>query len=144
MRTRLRRFLSEEFGTITTDWVVLTAALLGTGWAVLSTVQDGVEHASVQTAGQLRGSIVSASFGSELCRGGVDALQEREDFRAEHGGGDRIDVGRWLDANGAELTDGALMAEHARLSADLPDLGWTRASTLVATMECAMVIRGLD
>lgn len=39
----LRRFGSDETGAVTVDWVVLTAALVGLGVAVLGTVKTGTE-----------------------------------------------------------------------------------------------------
>jgi len=37
----LARFLNKEDGAVTVDWVVLTAAVVGLGVAVLSTVSGG-------------------------------------------------------------------------------------------------------
>jgi Flp pilus assembly pilin Flp len=39
-------FLSNESGAVTVDWVVLTAALVGLGLAVMSVVSGGVENLS--------------------------------------------------------------------------------------------------
>jgi hypothetical protein len=145
MRDRMRPFLSEESGAITIDWIVLTGVLLGTGWAVANTVQTGLQHASLQTVGQLRGQIVRDSFASDLCSGGLDALQAREDLRVAQLGGERIDVGRWLDASGAELSDAAILNRRADLQRATGDGdAWTREHTALAALECAMVLRGLD
>ena len=45
MKTTLKRFLSDEAGAITVDWVVLTAATVGLGVtaiAILASVNGGV------------------------------------------------------------------------------------------------------
>lgn len=39
-----KTFLAAEDGAVTVDWVVLTAALVGLGLAVLAVVSDGVEN----------------------------------------------------------------------------------------------------
>lgn len=44
--TRLKALKGNESGTITIDWVVLLAALVGLGVAILSTVQTGVQDLS--------------------------------------------------------------------------------------------------
>ncbi len=41
MNFLLTSFLNEEDGAITVDWVVLTAAIVGLGLAVLAAVGDG-------------------------------------------------------------------------------------------------------
>lgn len=42
----LKSFLSSESGAVTVDWVVLTAALVGLGLAVMAVVSGGVEDLS--------------------------------------------------------------------------------------------------
>jgi hypothetical protein len=37
----LTSFIQDETGAVTVDWVVLTAALVGLGFAVMNTVADG-------------------------------------------------------------------------------------------------------
>jgi len=41
-----KTFLSSESGAVTVDWVVLTAALVGLGLAVMAVVSGGVENLS--------------------------------------------------------------------------------------------------
>ena len=41
---KFKRFLLSETGSITVDWVVLTAALVGLGLAVTSVVSVGAEN----------------------------------------------------------------------------------------------------
>ena len=48
-------FLKDEAGAVTVDWVVLTAAIVGLGIAVLSTVATGVDNVNTD---------LSASFTS--------------------------------------------------------------------------------
>jgi hypothetical protein len=39
----IKTFRADEDGAVTVDWVVLTAAIVGLGIAVLFTVRDGTE-----------------------------------------------------------------------------------------------------
>ena len=43
---RVSTFLKTEDGAVTVDWVVLTAALVGLGLAVMSVVSGGIENLS--------------------------------------------------------------------------------------------------
>ena len=40
------KFLNDESGAVTVDWVVLTAAIVGLGIAVLASVSDGITDLS--------------------------------------------------------------------------------------------------
>ena len=40
----IQNFRNDEDGAVTVDWVVLTAAIVGLGIAVLTTVGSGVEN----------------------------------------------------------------------------------------------------
>ncbi|WP_298436928.1 hypothetical protein [uncultured Jannaschia sp.] len=145
MLTRLNHFLSDETGAVTLDWVVLTAALVGTGLAVMNTVSQGVQTVSVDTAAQLRGQVIEASFGSDYCSGGLAGLQAREDARVAAAGGTRIDVDHFMSTYHADQTDTALLAEHTRLSQALGSGDdWTRERTVLSALECELVLRGLD
>ena len=44
--SKFKTFLSDESGAVTVDWVVLTAAIVGLGLAVMSVVSGGVEDLS--------------------------------------------------------------------------------------------------
>lgn len=57
-------FLSDESGAVTVDWVVLTAALVGLGLAVISVVSTGLEDLSGDIQGQLEADHVTAGFTS--------------------------------------------------------------------------------
>jgi len=43
---KIKTFLSNESGAVTVDWVVLTAAIVGLGLAVMSVVSGGIEDLS--------------------------------------------------------------------------------------------------
>jgi Flp pilus assembly pilin Flp len=49
----IRSFITSESGAVTVDWVVLTAALVGLGIAVMSVVSGGVENLSTDIGQQL-------------------------------------------------------------------------------------------
>ena len=42
MMNTFKTFLSNESGAVTVDWVVLTAAIVGLGLAVITSVRSGV------------------------------------------------------------------------------------------------------
>ncbi|SDY58666.1 hypothetical protein SAMN05444004_10266 [Jannaschia faecimaris] len=42
----INAFINDESGAVTVDWVVLTAALVGLGLAVMSVVSGGIEDLS--------------------------------------------------------------------------------------------------
>ncbi len=44
--SHFKSFISSESGAVTVDWVVLTAALVGLGLAVMAVVSGGVENLS--------------------------------------------------------------------------------------------------
>lgn len=47
MQAVLAKFIEAEDGAVTVDWVVLTAAIVGLGIAVITTVSQGaVDHAT--------------------------------------------------------------------------------------------------
>lgn len=47
------KFSKDESGAVTVDWVVLTAALVGIGLAVISTIQAGIDNASTDIQREL-------------------------------------------------------------------------------------------
>ncbi len=57
-----KNFKNDESGAVTVDWVVLTAAIVGLGIAVLAAVSDGVENLSSDIDTQLSGQGVSTTF----------------------------------------------------------------------------------
>jgi Flp pilus assembly pilin Flp len=44
--SKFNAFVSDESGAVTVDWVVLTAAIVGLGLAVMSVVSGGIEDLS--------------------------------------------------------------------------------------------------
>ena len=60
----LSRFLRDESGAVTVDWVVLTGAVVGLGLATTAVVSGGVESLSQETAQELAGTSISTRFAS--------------------------------------------------------------------------------
>ena len=61
----IRSFMNDEHGAVTVDWVVLTAALVGLGLAVMGVVSNGVQTASERIAQQLRSDMINTRFVAE-------------------------------------------------------------------------------
>ncbi len=57
-----KNFKNDESGAVTVDWVVLTAAIVGLGIAVLATVSNGVQNLSGDINKQLSGQGISTKF----------------------------------------------------------------------------------
>ncbi len=57
MTNMIKNFASNESGAVTVDWVVLTAALVGLGLAVMAVVSGGIEDLS----GEIQASLVAAN-----------------------------------------------------------------------------------
>lgn len=53
MINTIKNFFAAETGAVTVDWVVLTAALVGLGLAVMAVVSDGVGDLSNSMADEL-------------------------------------------------------------------------------------------
>jgi Flp pilus assembly pilin Flp len=51
--SKINTFVSDESGAVTVDWVVLTAAIVGLGLAVMSVVSGGIENLSGNIADTL-------------------------------------------------------------------------------------------
>lgn len=56
-------FIRNETGAVTVDWVVLTAALVGLGLAVMGTVSIGVQDTSTDIREQLETDMIVTRFG---------------------------------------------------------------------------------
>ena len=52
----LKNFKSDESGAVTVDWVVLTAAIVGLGMVVMTTVGQGIEDLSADIVTELDGT----------------------------------------------------------------------------------------
>jgi len=57
-----KNFKNDESGAVTVDWVVLTAAIVGLGIAVMATVSGGVQNLSGDINKQLSGQGISTKF----------------------------------------------------------------------------------
>jgi Flp pilus assembly pilin Flp len=55
--TLIKTFHNDEAGAVTVDWVVLTAAIVGLGLAVIASVRTGANS----VASQIQSSLTSAS-----------------------------------------------------------------------------------
>ena len=53
----INTFARDEDGAVTVDWVVLTAAIVGLGIAVIATVRTGVNDLGSKISGALSSSI---------------------------------------------------------------------------------------
>ena len=58
----LTRFLSDESGSATVEWVVMTAASVAIGMTVMSYVSAGVESLSTEIREALSGFTIMTSF----------------------------------------------------------------------------------
>ncbi|NBC88908.1 MAG: hypothetical protein GVX90_05365 [Alphaproteobacteria bacterium] len=57
-----KRFGKDEDGAVTVDWVVLTAALVGLGIAVLAAVEGGLSDLSNDIGNELTKDIIDTTF----------------------------------------------------------------------------------
>ncbi|MEX5729630.1 Flp pilus assembly pilin Flp [Rhodovulum iodosum] len=55
----LKNFRNDESGAVTVDWVVLTAAIVGLGIAVLATVETGVNTLATNISSEIAGITVN-------------------------------------------------------------------------------------
>ncbi|EPX80793.1 hypothetical protein [Litoreibacter arenae] len=62
LNTLIKKFATDEAGAVTVDWVVLTAAIVGLGVAVMAPVSEGMEDLSGDIETQLTTQTVSTSF----------------------------------------------------------------------------------
>lgn len=58
----IKRFNKDEDGAVTVDWVVLTAALVGLGIAVLAAVETGLKDLSQDIGKELTKEIIDTTF----------------------------------------------------------------------------------
>jgi Flp pilus assembly pilin Flp len=58
----IKSFAKSESGAVTVDWVVLTAAIVGLGLAVMAVVSGGVEELAGEIDGRLTGMNADAGF----------------------------------------------------------------------------------
>ena len=51
----IKNFAADESGAVTVDWVVLTAAIVGLGIAVVASVRGGVNNVAEEIGGSMSG-----------------------------------------------------------------------------------------
>jgi Flp pilus assembly pilin Flp len=59
MNTMINKFFNDESGAVTVDWVVLTAAVVGLGVAVLVTVKGGAEKMAQNISTELSNASIA-------------------------------------------------------------------------------------
>ncbi len=62
MLNMIKNFAADENGAVTVDWVVLTAAIVGLGLAVMSVVSSGTESLTNKIGTQLTSQTISSTF----------------------------------------------------------------------------------
>lgn len=62
MQNALKTFVADEAGAITIDWVVLTAAVIGLGLAVMGVIRGGVEDLSTDISDTMSEYSSSGTF----------------------------------------------------------------------------------
>lgn len=60
--TLINNFRNDESGAVTVDWVVLTAAIVGLGIAVISTVGGGINKMGTTIATALSGATIGTNL----------------------------------------------------------------------------------
>ncbi len=63
----MKRFINDESGAVTVDWVVLTAAIVGIAIAVLTVIAGGINEAAVD----INTDLTADSSGPALAIDGV-------------------------------------------------------------------------
>jgi Flp pilus assembly pilin Flp len=59
MTSLIKTFVANESGAVTVDWVVLTAAIVGLGLAVVTSVRSGVTSLGSSISGSLSSASVA-------------------------------------------------------------------------------------
>ncbi len=74
MTALIKNFAKSESGAVTVDWVVLTAAIVGLGLAVMAVVSGGIENLSQDIDNALTNQTIADTFtaGSGLVQSSVD------------------------------------------------------------------------
>ena len=62
MLNMIKNFAADESGAVTVDWVVLTAAIVGLGLAVMTLVTSSTEDLTNKITGAMDGMDVSTNF----------------------------------------------------------------------------------
>ncbi len=62
MTNMIKNFVSNESGAVTVDWVVLTAAIVGLGLAVMTVVSGGTETLTNKISDKMTSQTISSTF----------------------------------------------------------------------------------
>jgi len=62
MTNMIKNFVNDESGAVTVDWVVLTAAIVGLGLAVMSVVSTSTETLTNKVGGAMDAMTVDTTF----------------------------------------------------------------------------------
>ena len=62
MRNRYMTFILQEDGAVTVDWVVLTAAVVGLGFAVIATIAGGALDHSYGLGAHLDARTITTTY----------------------------------------------------------------------------------
>jgi len=62
MQNFMNAFIRDEDGAVTVDWVVLTAAIVGLGIAVLTSVSSGAETMAENIESELETAVPTITF----------------------------------------------------------------------------------
>jgi Flp pilus assembly pilin Flp len=62
MTDMIKNFVSNESGAVTVDWVVLTAAIVGLGLAVMGVVSGGTKTLTQTISDQMSSQTISTVF----------------------------------------------------------------------------------
>lgn len=60
----IKNFAADESGAVTVDWVVLTAAIVGLGIAVIASVQGGVQSLATSISSAVSTSTIGTGEGA--------------------------------------------------------------------------------
>lgn len=132
MKSRLSSVLEMKFGSVSTDWIVLTGALVGTGVAVVSNLDDNASNQAYQAsqaiaAGRVDGAIIAQNSGATGCDGGVDRLERLASRHKDPSLLSRV----------ADMGDKELQRAFSRIQPMAE-----RDETVMTALECEMVRRG--
>ena len=62
MLNMIKNFAADESGAVTVDWVVLTAAIVGLGLAVMAVISNSTETLTKKVGSAMDGMTVSTDF----------------------------------------------------------------------------------
>ena len=62
MTNMIKNFANDESGAVTVDWVVLTAAIVGLGLAVMTVISDGTSTLTNKIKTKMTSQTISTTF----------------------------------------------------------------------------------